>query len=195
VERLAWNDQLLASLLEPGRVVQAVDGAGRVARLAIEAREGATIRVQGDGELSVGTVTTARLGEGSDVVFVQLLVERAGDDGVQLRISDAARLPSERWLERSTYRGDASLTVAGRTLAARVLDATPVGVRVAVDDEVAVGEIVILRLGDEVDLQARVLRAASAGAEWELAAEVVGLSQAGWVALERLLEPRDPGVR
>jgi hypothetical protein len=186
---------MLASLLEPGRELSVVDGAGQLARLAIQEHGGETLRVRGDRQLAAGTVVTARVGEGADVVFVQLLVEGANGEGALLRLVDAVRLPSERWLERSTYRGDASVTVAGQTLAARVLDATPVGLRVATGERLEVGEIVVVRLGDEVELQARVIRSSPAGAEWEIAAEVIGLSQAGWVALERLLEPREPDVR
>jgi hypothetical protein len=186
---------MLASLLEPGRELSAVDGVGQLARLAVQAHEGETVRARSDRELVAGTIVTARLSEGADVVFVQLMVESASGDDALLRLVDAVRLPSERWLERSTYSGEASVTVAGQRLSARVLDATPVGLRVATGERLEVGEIVVVRLGEEVELQARVIRSTAAGAEWEIAAEVIGLSQTGWVALERLLERRDPDVR
>jgi hypothetical protein len=198
VQRLAWDDRL-PTLLVAGRAVPAVGADGRSFELDVEGLDDRLVHAHvPSGSLGPGQLLTARAGEPGRVVFLQLVVEAVArasgtpSDLVSLRVADGVAVPSERSLERSAFTGEARLRRPAGALPVRVLDLSPVGVRLQLREPLPVGDVIDLELAsgsDVVRLQARVVRTSEGADGHELAAEVVALAPSDWIALERLLAP------
>src|SRR3954447_20566553 len=76
VQRLSWDHRLLVTLLQPGRELLVVDGDGTAARLAVESVEGSHLQTRARASgLAPGALATARVADGDEVAFLQLVVE------------------------------------------------------------------------------------------------------------------------